>query len=514
MTNLFKECVENFVTTLLPLRDQPYRSRPEFNDKAEPEDLLRAKESIIAYLSSLSFFNEDLQTAKISVASGGWAAIPWFAIMNNDITTSTTAGTYIVGLFHNNLDSLFIGIGTGVTRYEPSRVRHLLTSHSDSVRDCIESSNNLFKFRDLIWDKDFELGASGKNPDGYINGTVVTKQFDVRNMPNDAEINDYFGSLNNCITSCSQLIIQNRDELDNARGQSEGASTNVQQTSIEGSSGLFWDKKLEQDFKLLIGRKKNVILQGPPGVGKTYWVNRYISDLKKSSAIPPAVYKVQFHQAYSYEDFVMGFRPTIDGGFTLEEGIFKKAVDDAIGNELQEHVVVIDEINRGNISKIFGELLSLIEADKRSEEWKTSLPYNKEPFYIPPNLTIIGMMNSADKSISIVDYALRRRFGFIEIPPAITNPEFLQFLKEGGLSNKLSKHIVKTVSELNNTISKDQQLGDDFAIGHSFFMSYEEETDEKTWFNTVLEYEIKPLLQEYWFEDKPKANDELRKLSY
>lgn len=254
----------------------------------------------------------------------------------------------------------------------------------------------------------------------------------------------------------------------------------------------------------LLHSKQNLILQGAPGVGKTF-----IADLLAYSIIgmkdTNRVAMVQFHQSYSYEDFIMGYRPSKDG-FELISGSFyefcKKAQDD-IKNK---YFFIIDEINRGNLSKIFGELLMLIEKDKRGKMLK--LLYSNELFFIPKNVYLIGLMNTADRSLAMIDYALRRRFSFYDIEPAFDSAGF-QTIIENSKNDKFSS-LIKQIKELNDIISKDESLGDGFRIGHSYFCTDSEITIE--WMASVINYEIIPLLNEYWFDEKTKIEEWAGKL--
>jgi hypothetical protein len=260
-------------------------------------------------------------------------------------------------------------------------------------------------------------------------------------------------------------------------------------------------------------RKKNIILQGPPGVGKSFAATRLAFALIGYS-MPEAVGFVQFHQSYSYEDFVQGYRPEKEG-FALKNGRFFEFCDAARQDPMLAHVFIIDEINRGNVSKIFGELMLLIEADKRKQEWQMPLAYAKasQKFFVPENVFILGLMNTADRSLAVVDYALRRRFAFFNLPPRLLSPKFAQALSDSGISKNLIVEIQNRVSRLNDQISGDtNNLGPGFAIGHSYFCGVlEEGADERDWYREIVESEILPLISEYWFDNERRV-DEAREL--
>lgn len=262
---------------------------------------------------------------------------------------------------------------------------------------------------------------------------------------------------------------------------------------------VYMDEDTYNTLTELLEAKYNVILQGAPGVGKTFAAKRLaysIMGQKDTSRVA----MVQFHQSYSYEDFIQGYRPSKDG-FELENGTFYKFCKEAEEDNERPYFFIIDEINRGNLSKILGELMMLIEKDKRGD--KIKLLYSNEWFTVPQNVRIIGMMNTADRSLALMDYALRRRFAFFDFAPAFSSEGFKNYLAEKN-SQKLES-LITAVESLNNTISSDESLGDGFRIGHSYFCTDGEITDE--WLKSVVEYEVIPLIKEYWFDEPTKVRD-------
>ncbi|MEB5793380.1 AAA family ATPase [Staphylococcus hominis] len=257
----------------------------------------------------------------------------------------------------------------------------------------------------------------------------------------------------------------------------------------------------EEDYDTLIQlmrRKKNVILQGPPGVGKTYAAKRLAYSMMGVKD-KERVKLVQFYQSYAYEDFVMGYRPT-ETGFELRTGAFYNFCKQAEEDSEKDYFFIIDEINRGNLSKIFGELFMLIENDKRGME--IELLYADEKFCVPDNVYIIGMMNTADRSLAILDYALRRRFAFFDMKPAFETIQFKQY--QENLKNPQFEALIDAIEALNVDIREDDMLGEGFVIGHSYFSNIVNVTESEL--SNIIEFEIIPLLKEYWFDEPSKVD--------
>ncbi|MCY7352937.1 MAG: AAA family ATPase [Cytophagaceae bacterium] len=267
------------------------------------------------------------------------------------------------------------------------------------------------------------------------------------------------------------------------------------------------DDFLEEALAVL-NYKRNLILQGPPGVGKTFVAQR-LAEAILGGRDPGRLRIVQFHQSYAYEDFVQGYRPDGHGGFRLRNGVFYEFCQLAQRQPTRPFVLVIDEINRGNLSKIFGELLLLLEADKRNVTHAIALTYSETAFYIPPNLFLIATMNTADRSLAMVDYALRRRFAFMELEPEFGD-KFIQLLYERGVEIIFAERIAASLQSLNQTIKHDPSLSASFCIGHSYFLN--PTPNHTTWLRRIINLEIAPLLREYWFDDSEKAVFEINKL--
>lgn len=260
-------------------------------------------------------------------------------------------------------------------------------------------------------------------------------------------------------------------------------------------SDVFMSEEEYERLKSVLTFKKNIILQGAPGVGKTYTAKRLAYSFMGEKNIE-RVKMVQFHQSYSYEDFIMGFRPS-DNGFELRKGAFYNFCKKAESDASNDYFFIIDEINRGNLSKIFGELFMLIENDKRGASLQ--LVYSDEKFSIPENLYIIGMMNTADRSLAMLDYALRRRFAFFELQPGFDTDGFKTY--QSNINNRKLENLIACVKNLNYAIVADESLGEGFCLGHSYFCNLTPESVNDQVISNIVEYELIPLLKEYWFEE-------------
>lgn len=252
--------------------------------------------------------------------------------------------------------------------------------------------------------------------------------------------------------------------------------------------------------------KRNVILQGAPGVGKTFAAKRLAYSMMGCKD-QNRVMMVQFHQSYTYEDFIEGFRPSsTSNNFEIKKGAFANFCQKAAEDPDNEYFFIIDEINRGNLSKIFGELFMLIENDKRGNALQ--LLYSGDKFSVPPKLYIIGMMNTADRSLAMLDYALRRRFAFFEMKPGFESEGFRDYKMALG-STKFDS-LIDCVEKLNAVIAADDSLGEGFCIGHSYFCNLTAITDKAL--SNIVEYEMVPLLKEYWYDELIKVKDWTEKL--
>lgn len=258
---------------------------------------------------------------------------------------------------------------------------------------------------------------------------------------------------------------------------------------------VFMSEEEYERLRSVLVFKKNIILQGAPGVGKTYAAKRLAYSLigEKNAE---RVKMVQFHQSYSYEDFIMGFRPS-DIGFELRKGTFYNFCKRAELDAVNDYFFIIDEINRGNLSKIFGELFMLLENDKRGASLQ--LVYSDEKFSIPDNLYIIGMLNTADRSLAMLDYALRRRFAFFELQPGFDTDGFKTY--QSNINNRKLDNLIACVKNLNYAIATDESLGEGFCIGHSYFCNLTPESVNDQVISNIVEYELIPLLKEYWFDE-------------
>ena len=294
--------------------------------------------------------------------------------------------------------------------------------------------------------------------------------------------------------------------VDERRGNNDLDEADEHYTSADFLDEVFLRPEDVEQMLGLLRRKKNLILQGAPGTGKTFAAKRLAYALMGQTD-DSRVEVVQFHQSTAYEDVVVGLRPTAEGGFAAAEGVFARFCRRAAADPGRDYVFIIDEINRANISKAFGELLMLIEAEHRGEALR--LPVSGDLLSVPKRLHIIGMMNTADRGLALIDYALRRRFAFFEMRPALDHPGFLRHVEAVG-SSRLEA-LVDVVRRLNQRIAEDEALGPGFQIGHSYLClpaaGPENPAGTDADVTSVVRYELEPLVREYWF-DNPAAMDE------
>jgi hypothetical protein len=440
----------------------------------------------------------------ISVGQGNWATVPWIALLNTKITKSTQEGIYVVFLISTELDRVFLTLNQGTTRL----VNEL--GQLEAQKQMLDVANKTRPFvTDLAaagyaLDNEIKLGGSGWLPKNYEIGTIAHIDFDVKDVPNDEKMNE----LLEAILSAYDNVVDEPPEP--VVGVTPIDTTPPVETYglDDALSELFLEQGFLERILTIWEGKKNLILQGAPGVGKSFVAKRlaYLLLEQKDSA---RIETVQFHQSYSYEDFVQGYRP--DGkGFTLRDGVFFRFCEKARLSPGRKHVFIIDEINRGNLSKILGELMLLVEPDKRGPAWAASLTYSQpgEPrFFVPENVYLLGMMNTADRSLSLVDYALRRRFSFALLEPMFGSSKFGKYLLDHGVPQTTVDLIVTRMAMLNQAIEEDRaNLGPGYRIGHSFFVPPEDFEYDPGWYRRVVETEIHPLLEEYWFDDPDEAD--------
>ncbi len=276
----------------------------------------------------------------------------------------------------------------------------------------------------------------------------------------------------------------------------------------------FVDEQQLQQMLASLKMRKNIILQGPPGTGKT-WLAKRLANIVIGYKDSNNIRAIQFHPNLSYEDFIRGFRPASDGKLALIDGPFLEIIHQARNDPQSKYVMVIEEINRGNPAQIFGEMLTLLEADKRTPSEALELTYRREQengIYIPDNLYVIGTMNIADRSLALVDFALRRRFAFFTLDPNFSEKWLSYMIKKTGLNSKLLEEIRERMNELNEFIAQDRMLGSAFAIGHSYLTHHRAipKSEGLVWYQNIIDTEIKPLLEEYWFDEKDKLNKAMK----
>lgn len=442
-----------------------------------------------------------------SVGQGKWTKTPWIALLDSRETSSTQRGTYIVFLISEDLLVTYLTLNQGMTDLRKIHGKRGAEEEMARVGEITRPLIRNLSSASFQLDNNIDLRSDTSAAKSYEIGTIANVALPSDAIPDDATMRNY---LEHLLSSYQQLIED---------GQ-EGASVKEDDMPIvlpiaapftvdDALEELFLERSDIERYLDIWRSKKNLILQGAPGVGKSFLARRLAYSLIGVND-PQKVQAVQFHQSYSYEDFVQGYRPNGSLGFERKNGSFFEFRNRAVADPTGTYVFIIDEINRGNLSKILGELMLLIEPDKRDPKWAIRLSYanDGEPdFFVPSNLYILGMMNTADRSLSVVDYALRRRFAFVSMDPMFGSTKYKAHLLRYGVPADLIGKIVGGMGELNHAIETDRlNLGPGFRIGHSFFTPSETLVDAKAWYERVVENEIHPLLEEYWFDAPEKAD--------
>lgn len=500
----FATALKDFLREFAAARTQPFGKVPS---------LWTASNTLKGRLENTpAVRRRSLVSINVSVGQGNWASVPWIALMNSKVTQSTQEGIYVAFLIAKDLKHVFLTLNQGTTKLirelgqtgAQARMTSVAQSAREHIGDLLGGSYHL--------DSDFNLEATGWLARNYEVGTIAHTDLDVNNLPSDREID----SLLERVLSAYDYVIDTPELPAPVHGSSattvlEDAPSAPDPYTIDTAlQDIFVDRATLERLMALWRGKKNLILQGAPGVGKSFAAKR-LAYLLLGAKDAGRVATIQFHQSYSYEDFVQGYRPDGRGGFELRNGVFHRFCEKADRSPALPHVFIIDEINRGNLSKILGELMLLVEHDKRGPGWATTLTYSRDgeaPFFVPENVFILGLMNTADRSLSMVDYALRRRFSFVTLEPMFTSPKFEDFLGERGVPREIVAMIVDRMNVLNRTIGEDRaNLGPGYRIGHSFFVPPDDFVYDPGWYRRVVETEIFPLLEEYWFDDPDKALD-------
>lgn len=446
---------------------------------------------------------------KSKAGAGGWAQVPHFSILNNDETTTTQNGIYIVGLFQHSMEGVYLCIGQGVTgpkeKFGTKDGFDYINKKSELIKE------NLPELRDKGFDFEnkVELKSTSTRSKDYPKAVSIHYYISKNEIPSDDDLKDLLFLLLNAYDKIIKLGISSNITLEkNKKDLSERSSQKIEEMEVENFDNqlndTFFDSKKFQSIREILINKKNIIIQGAPGVGKTFIGKKIAQSLSNN------ILSLVLHESYSYEEFIMGIRPDNQGNFRLTNGLFYNFVKEAMNNSVEKYVIILDEMNRANITKIFGELMVSVEIDKRGAQNSIKLMYSGEDFFLPENIMIIGLMNTADRSLKFIDYALRRRFNFFNFEPEFENSKFRKFL-ENYVESDVVEKIIKNLTTVNQKISDDTfELGPGYCIGHSYFCQNNETGKKFTneWYINIINTQIRPLIEEYYV-DKPETAESL-----
>ncbi len=422
----------------------------------------------------------------------------------------------------DDIDTLWevFACAIALAKSDDVKTRSAFVSAYDKAKDCHGVKWNLTM--GLYWIRPWKFQPLDSYSRSYISKELKIQivEIDSKNLCNAT---DYLALLDTLeprfredacpVHSFPELSLKARLTKDNKNGKVKPPTPPNNPYSIDDilTDGCFIAR--EKLTKILgnLQTKQNLILQGPPGTGKT-WLAKRLAFALMGQCDDSKVRSVQFHPNFSYEDFIRGWRPEGDGKLTLVDGPFMEMIGAAKKDPESKYVIVIEEVNRGNPAQIFGEMLTLLEADKRTLSAALELSYKQfddERVFIPKNLYVIGTMNIADRSLALVDLALRRRFAFIDLEPAFGQPWRDWVQSKYGIDSALLLDIEERLTRLNKTISGDSSLGAQFRVGHSYVTpTVDRLGDAREWFRQVVDAEIGPLLDEYWFDNLEKSQEE------
>lgn len=448
---------------------------------------------------------------KWSLGAGSWAKTPWFSILHEAETRTIKRGLYVAIIFREDMSGYYLMLGLGIGDYE---TRH---GQEKGLERLHEHALNLAARFDGLEEAGFaagciDLDAVREQEKVFENGAVFSKFFAAEDMPGD---DAFFADLRRLVAAYAGYAVNKPQGRRGHRGEYEDLLESYEPYSRDdGYAGVFMARKTFDAILDTWESRKNIVLQGPPGVGKTFLARRLAYSLTglKSAAL---VETVRFHPAFGYADFMQGLAPDELGGERLKPGVFVDLCRVARNEPDLAHVLVIADMNRVDAGAVLGEAALLLDGGRRGNAWsmplKSAVDRTVDRFFVPANIYILGLVDTSLDNAGLQDEALAARFDIFDVDPAFASGRFVEMLLEHEAAETLARAISERMAALNDAIAADPALGRGKRIGHGMLCPENENVVvDARWYEAVIRQKVLPLLRRRW-RDAPEKVAEWEK---